>query len=811
MPLSAVKLGYIVPLVSLLLVGCDSGVPPTSGKLAAVEIQPPDPRVELQSTLQLEVTLVDQAGNPLNGRNVFWSSENSAVAEVSESGVVTGKSIGSTRVAASAEGVDAITTVTVVPLGVASVSLDPGSVEIEVGQDRTLTAVARDRNGDVVEGRPVSWTSEHSTIAVVNGSGQVTGVGPGSTSVTASVDGQSAKATVTVDPVSVASVRISPTTASLTLGGTRQFAATPLAANGDPITGRTVNWSSSRPDVASVSASGLVEAKALGSAKITATVGGKSAEASINIVAVSVASVAISPTSAAMTVGGTRQFTATPRDSDGDPLTGRAITWSTSNASVVTVSASGLAEAKAAGTAKITATVEGKSAEATVTVAAAPVASVTVSPISASLTVGGTQQITATPRDSDGDPLTGRAITWSTSNASVVTVSASGLAEAKAAGTAKITATVEGKSAEATVTVAAAPVASVTVSPISASLTVGGTQQFTATPRDSDGDPLTGRAITWSTSNASVVTVSASGLAEAKAAGTAKITATVEGKSAEATVTVAAAPVASVTVSPSSASLAVGGTQQFTATPLDADGSPLSGRAVSWSSSNPGVVSVSDGGLALAVAPGAANVTAMIEGKTADATVSVTVVPVAIVEISPTSAEIPVLETRQFTVTLKAADGTALTGREVTWSSSNPAVASVSASGLVAGLLPGEATITVASEGKEAEAAVQVVGVASEAASLEMVSGDDQQGNNNEPLGDPLVVRLLDADDRPVAGVEVRWATNNGAVSPVTTLTDSNGIASTQWTLGGGNRELTRRAWAEVDDLPRVEFRAYRY
>jgi hypothetical protein len=113
----------------------------------------------------------------------------------------------------------------------------------------------------------------------------------------------------------------------------------------------------------------------------------------------------------------------------------------------------------AAGSATLTATSEGQSGTATVTVTAAapaPVATVTVSPASASLAVGATQPVSAVLKDANGNVLTGRSVTWATSNAPVATVSGSGLVSALLVGTATLTATSEGRSGTAAVTVTTA-------------------------------------------------------------------------------------------------------------------------------------------------------------------------------------------------------------------------------------------------------------------------------------------------------------------------------------------------------------------
>src|SRR6266581_2215550 len=205
------------------------------------------------------------------------------------------------------------------------------------------------------------------------------------------------------------------------------------------------------------------------------------------------------------------------------------------------------------------------------------------------------------------------------------------------------------------------------------------------------------------------VTVDGSGLVTGVAAGSATITATSEGKSGSAAVTVAAAPpapVASVSISPASASVSVGQTVQLAAMPKDANGNLLSGRTVSWLSGNPGVATVSGSGLVTGVSAGAATITAASEGKSGTAAMTVSSVPVASVAVSPTSASVAVGQTQQLSATPKDANGNPLTGRTVSWSSGNTAVATVAASGLVTGVSAGAATITAASEGQTGTAAI---------------------------------------------------------------------------------------------------------
>ena len=172
--------------------------------------------------------------------------------------------------------------------------------------------------------------------------------------------------------------------------------------------------------------------------------------------------------------------------------------------------------------------------------AVVPVASVDVTPASAIVAVGGTVQLTAALKDAGGEPLIGRTVTWSSNAPQFANVSSTGLVTGVAAGPATISATSEGKTGTASVTVTASaePVATVEVTPGSVSLVVGGTVQLTATPKDAAGQPLTGRTITWGSSASLVASVSGTGFVTAVGAGPATITATSEGKSGTASVTV---------------------------------------------------------------------------------------------------------------------------------------------------------------------------------------------------------------------------------------------------------------------------------
>ncbi len=337
----------------------------------------------------------------------------------------------------------------------------------------------------------------------------------------------------------------------------------------------------------------------------------------------------------------------------------------------------------------------------------AGVATVTVTMSPAQITVGATATATAELRSGVGAVLTGRSVDWSSSAPAIASVNSAGVVSAVAAGSATITATSEGKSGSAPIAVAPAPVATVAITLALPTLTLGATTTASAVLRDERGATLTGRAITWTSTSPSVATVSNDGAITTLAVGTTTITASSEGKSASATLTVIPVPVATVTVALAATPVVVGGTTTATAVLRGANGATLSGRTVVWSSSVPGVATVSATGDVTAVATGTTVVTATSEGQSGSATLTVIVPPVATVTVAGAATLAPGAVSG-FTATLRDASGAALSNRAVAWTSSDPNVAAVSASGTVTAITPGTTTITASSEGKSGSAALAV-------------------------------------------------------------------------------------------------------
>jgi uncharacterized protein YjdB len=427
----------------------------------------------------------------------------------------------------------------------------------------TLNAAARTQlrvvtgTGLVPAGATTRWESSNPTVVSVDQDGNVEALTQGEATITSTVSykGNNGKGNskVTVAPQEVSRVEVTPDLLPLATGASGQLVFTAFDAAGKAIAGATPKWSTSAPQIATVDASGLVTAKnRAGLANITAAYAGLSAGAIAAVggaVPPSVGSVDVTPDYTAIVTGDSLLATAVVKDTADNVVEDPLVSWSSSNGKVAQVGANGLIKAVAAGTAVITAASGGKSADLSVAVSepTAEVSFVVASPKQDTIrAIGFTKQLTATARDMQGNVIEGTTITWASLNTSVATVSNDGIVTAKLAGTALVAAAAAGcgSCAADTVTVhVVQEAASVALSPASLSLEVNGSGKLTATVKDAGGTVIPNAQVAWSAAPAGVVSVVSDGTVGGVATGTATVTASVNGKSEQATVTVSSGTV----------------------------------------------------------------------------------------------------------------------------------------------------------------------------------------------------------------------------------------------------------------------------
>ncbi len=777
--------------VAAALSACSGdAVGPAVDAVGSVVVAPPTATVAVGSTLTLNAEVLGADGEVLPSPRISWASADASIAEVSQSGVVTGLKIGTVLIAASSRGKDAFARITVNPTPVASVRLSETSHAMQVGQTFQLGAEALDASSRVLTDRPITWTSSDAAIATVNANGVVTALAPGAVIITAASEGKSAVATITVALVPVVSVVVSPATSTLVVGQTTQLSAQLKDEQGSILNGRVITWTTNRPSVATVTSEGLVTGISSGTATVTATSEGRSASAQITVNPRPVSTVIVSPETVTLFAGQTVQLSALVTDDRGQVLSGKQVSFSSSSNQVATVSATGLVTGVAAGSATITATSEGATGKATVTISPDPVAAVEVSPSTASVIIGQSTQLAAIARNISGQVLSGRPVIWSTSSPALASVSSTGVVTGLAAGNAVIIASIEGKQGSATVTVRSVPVASVTVTPNPASTIVGQNVSLSATLKDGAGNTLSGRIVGWTSSNVAVATVNSSGVVTGINSGTATITASSEGVSGSASVTVSGVPVATVTVTPGTATIAVGQTATLSATLKDASGNVLTGRTVTWTSGATSVATVSANGVVTGVSPGSATITATSEGKSASAAVTVNSPTAASVTVTPGSATVAIGSTTTLSATVRDANGTVIAGAPVTWSSGNTTVATVSSSGVVSGVAAGSATITARSGTASGTATITVPAPAIASIVITPSNPRVKEGQTIQ-----LTATAYDAGNHVISGVTFTWVSSNTNRATVSNTGLVTGIRD-------GNLTISASAGGKTGSVP---------
>ena len=356
---------------------------------------------------------------------------------------------------------------------VEAVDLTPAAPTLRAGATVVLTARARDANGNTVPVAPLTWSSSNTSVATVSTTGVVSATSPGTVRIAVSARGVSATATVTVTERPVASLAMTPSIAAVRVGGTVLIRAQPFDAENVALVGRRVTWTSSDPTVARVDNLGTVTGVAPGAVTVVATCEGRAAQSAVTITLPPIQTVTVTPSQDTLAVGTGRQFAATLRDAAGVALVGRLVVWSSGNVTVAAVSATGNVIALQPGSALISASSEGRVGTATVVVPARLAGTVALTPSVSTVTVGSTLTLQSQITDNAGNVLTNRPLTFASDAPAVASVTVAGIVTALAPGNARITATSEGKTGLASVQVVPMPVATVQITPASASLMAG--------------------------------------------------------------------------------------------------------------------------------------------------------------------------------------------------------------------------------------------------------------------------------------------------------------------------------------------------
>lgn len=680
-------------LCLLAILGCDKDSKPSVPE--EVHVKSVSVSVSASELTEGDLTKLTVTITPSDATNkaVTFKSDNPNVIAVDSQGNIMAVGVGTAKITVTAVdgGWSASVTITVKaagPTAVTGVKLDKTSLDMSVGETVKLTATVEPSDAD---NKGVSWKSSASDVATVDNNGNVNAVKAGTATITVTTkDGEkTAACQVTVNPayVPVTGVTLNKTSLTLVKGSEETLVATVLPGDAS---NKKVSWKSSNTNVATVDDNGKVTALIVGTATITVTTdeGNKTAtcELTVTPATVAVTSVSLNKTSLTLTEGNSETLTATVQPTN---ATNKYVNWSTSDASVATVNSYGVVTAVKAGTATIKVkTADGnKTATCTVTVNAATV-NVPVTGVSLNLPliwdiVGETHQLTATVSPSNA---TNKSVTWSSSNTSVATVSSTGLVTLKSKGSAKITVTTVDGGFTATISVQVeSAVTGVTLNRTSLSMHPGDEATLTATIQPADAFNQT---VTWTSSDPTVASVNNSGKVIAKKEGTTDITVTTQegGKTAtcRVTVTTGTVHVTGVTLDATSIGIQVG--QSVTLHPT-VQPSNATNKSVTWHSSDASVATVDSNGKVTGKKAGTTTITVTTQDQGLKATCNVTVTnpPVSVTGVTLDANAIGMWDTQSYQLTATVSPSNA-TNKNVTWTSSNTSIVTVSTSGLVKGV-----------------------------------------------------------------------------------------------------------------------------
>ncbi|EEO92556.1 Invasin [Yersinia pestis Pestoides A] len=819
-------------------------------------------------TNQVDALVEDANGNPITGAAVVFSSANGAtiLSSTMNTGVngvastlLTHTVAGTSNVVATVDTVNANIDTAFVPGAVATITLTtPVNGAVADGANsNSVQAVVSDSEGNAVAGAAVVFSSANATAQITTVIGTTGADGIATATLTNTVAGTS-NVVATIDTVNanIDTAFVAGAVATITLTApvngavadgvnTNSVQAVVSDSGGNPVTGATVVFSSTNATAQITTVIGTTGADGIATATLTNTVAGTSnVVATVDTVTNNIDTVFVAGAVATITLttpvngavaDGTdsNHVQAVVSDSDGNPVTGAAVVFSSANATaqittvIGTTGADGIATATltntVAGTSNVVATVDTVNANIDTAFVAGAVATITLTtPVNGAVADGAnSNSVQAVVSDSDGNPVTGAAVVFSSANATaqittvIGTTGADGIATATltntVAGTSNVVATIDTVNANIDTAFVAGAVATITLTaPVNGAVADGAdTNQVDALVEDANGNPITGAAVVFSSANGATILSStmntgvngvASTLLTHTVAGTSNVVATVDTVNANIDTTFVAGAVATITLTtPVNGAVADGAnSNSVQAVVSDSDGNPVTGAAVVFSSANAtaqittvigttGADGIATATLTNTVA-GTSNVVATID--TVNANIDTAFVAGAVATITLTApvngAVADGADTNQVDALVQDANGNAITGAAVVFSSANGAdiiaptmntgvngVASTLLTHTVAGTSNVVATIDTISANIDTAFVAGAVATITLTAPVNGAVADGADTNQVDAL-------VEDANGNPITGAAVVFSSANGATILSSTMnTGVNGVAST--------------------------------
>ena len=729
LPILSTRNGLFAIVLSCLLAtfGCAGGGSGNGGggsRLNSIKVSAANANPTVGDTDQLTATgkYGDGSTQDLTS-TVTWTTSPAGLATVGAGGVLTAQASGAVSVTASTGGVSGSASVTIAPKLV-SIAITPATKTIAASTKLQFVATGTysDKSTQPITGS-VSWSSSNSAVATISDTtptkGLALGVGAGTTNIVATSGSVTSNtAVLTVTSASATSLAILPNPASMALGVSQQFTVT--ATFSDSTTQDVTNvstWSSGATSIATVTVSGLVTAKNLGTTNISAAFESVNASSPLTVDASNLSSIQI------QVLGNVAQGTKTVATAIGHFNNGSTsnlstiVHWSSSDTSVAQFVAVNQLSGLKPGSVTVTATLGSVTQSTPVNITNATIQSITVTPVNQKIPIGWHQQFSATGKfsDSSTQDIT-TSVTWSSDNSAVAQFGAPGssigvllgASQGSANATASFSFAGVTQTGSAAITVSSATLASISISTSKTNpiLAPGSTMSFNAQGKWTDGSTQNVNVYaTWSSSDTSVATVGISGVATGQSAGTATITAKLGTTNASASLVVEGSSLVSIKITPQNLKLPATIETQLTAMGTFSDGQQLElTSAATWTSSTPSVATVSNSadtpGVATGVATGSTTISAAFAGVSASTGLTVTNATLTSISVTPSNPTINLGSSQLFAAQGTFTDSSTVNITvQVAWSSSDVAVATIKSNGLASSASAGTTTIKASLNG----------------------------------------------------------------------------------------------------------------
>lgn len=663
----ALSPGKTAVSVSFNNITVDTGLEVTNAKILNISISPHDFSTPLGTRVAYQAYARYSDGSKKDITQLAaWSSSEPSVAAIQFSGALSGVAntlaIGNTDITVSFEGMSKTTTLTVNQAVVESVQITPQNPSVPVGVEGQFTAIAfySDKTTANVT-HSANWQVDDYSIAAVIPNGDSAGyakaLGEGTNQLSVKFSGQTASTSISVSAAKLDSISLTPSIAEAPAGTTLQYQVFGLFSDGTNHDLTTfAHYQTSDNALASIDSHGLATAHQYNAKPVTVTASydGLQSTATLKVTAGLLDHIEVTPAAQSIAVGhkGLLQARAFYSDKTSSDITSLA-TWSVNDGDIASVdnteAESGSVLGIREGMVTVTASFGGKTASNITTVTAAVLESVSITPIKYTIAAGFTQQYALTAQFSDKTSVDVTELShWQSSDTLTASIDNFGVAQSYKEGKVNIIGTYQGLSTSANLTISAALLTDLQITPVNPIEPLGSNGHFTATAFFSNGfSANVTRIATWSSSDSKVVSLVTSGFragrASADQVGTSTIRATYGSESHTTLATVTDAELISVVITPAMASVVQGMKYQFTAAGIYSDNSQHDiTNLVSWQTSDTRLASITSSGLAKGEQQGSVNIIANYQGKQAKAKLDISAPVIARLVIVPNATELPV-------------------------------------------------------------------------------------------------------------------------------------------------------------------------